>query len=191
VTGPVRVNMRVRDGEIVRIKTRIGPAIPAPDGKVSELGELAPQVAADRLLALARFLPEKMAEDALLPAQLARDVVIWPELLVMARDGNLGEGLRKAAVFWLSQIAGDEVTRGLSAIVGDDDEELELRETAIFALSERDAAESVPLLVGIARTNPHPQLRRSAMFWLAQADDPRVLDLFEEILTGQGGERHD
>jgi hypothetical protein len=40
----------------------------------------------------------------------------------------------------------------------------------------------VPALIRIARTNPHPELRRTALFWLGQSEDPRALTLFEEIL---------
>jgi hypothetical protein len=40
----------------------------------------------------------------------------------------------------------------------------------------------VPVLIRIARTNPHPELRRKALFWLGQSEDPRALSLFEELL---------
>jgi len=33
------------------------------------------------------------------------------------------------------------------------------------------------------RGNPDPELRRKAIFWLGQSDDPRALALFEEVLT--------
>jgi hypothetical protein len=35
----------------------------------------------------------------------------------------------------------------------------------------------------VARTNADPEIRRKAIFWLGQSDDPRVLALFEELLT--------
>jgi HEAT repeat protein len=64
----------------------------------------------------------------------------------------------------------------------DDRGDLEVREHAVFALSQRPAEEGVPALIRIARTNPHPELRRKALFWLGQSEDPRALTLFEEIL---------
>jgi hypothetical protein len=30
--------------------------------------------------------------------------------------------------------------------------------------------------------SPDPELRRTALFWLGQSNDPRAIDLFEEIL---------
>ena len=35
----------------------------------------------------------------------------------------------------------------------------------------------------IARQNADPELRRKAIFWLGQSDDPRALQLFEQLLT--------
>jgi len=38
-------------------------------------------------------------------------------------------------------------------------------------------------LIRIARTHRNPELRRKAIFWLGQSEDPRALALFEELLT--------
>ncbi len=57
-----------------------------------------------------------------------------------------------------------------------------MREQAVFALSQRPADEGVPALIRIAKANPHPELRKKALFWLGQSEDPRALTLFEEIL---------
>jgi len=53
---------------------------------------------------------------------------------------------------------------------------------AIFALSQRSPDEGVPALIRIARTSKDSELRKTAPFWLGQSEDPRALDLFEEIL---------
>jgi HEAT repeat protein len=53
----------------------------------------------------------------------------------------------------------------------------------VFALSQRPRDEGVPALIRIARENPDPELRKKAIFWLGQSDDPRALALFEELLT--------
>jgi hypothetical protein len=37
-------------------------------------------------------------------------------------------------------------------------------------------------LIRIARASPDPELRKTALFWLGQTEDPRALALFEEIL---------
>ncbi len=72
----------------------------------------------------------------------------------------------------------------LEGVVQDPIEDLELRKHAVFALSQRPDEESLPALLRLARTHSHPEIRATAMFWLSQKDDPRVLELFEEILFG-------
>jgi HEAT repeat protein len=86
-------------------------------------------------------------------------------------------------VFWLGQAAGDAATKGLTEIVEDGGQDREVRESAVFALSQRPHDEGVPVLIKIAKENKDPDLRRKAIFWLGQSDDPRALSLFEELLT--------
>jgi hypothetical protein len=42
--------------------------------------------------------------------------------------------------------------------------------------------EGVPRLIDVARTNKNVEVRKQAMFWLGQSNDPRALKFFEEIL---------
>jgi HEAT repeat protein len=86
-------------------------------------------------------------------------------------------------VFWLGQAAGDAVTAELGALVVDGGVDREVREHAVFALSQRPKDEGVPALIKVARTNKDPEIRKKALFWLGQSHDPRALDLFEELLT--------
>jgi hypothetical protein len=183
--GPVRVSMRVRDGEVIRLKTRVGGRWRSPGEGVVDLGEVPPADAADYLLGVAEQSRRSAAEDAILPAVLARDAVVWPRVLEIARDRDRPEDVRETAVFWLGQLAGEKACEGLVQLVEDDDEDMEVREAAIFALSQGYGNEHADYLMQIARTNKHPRLRKSAMFWLAQSDDPEVLDFFEEILLGK------
>jgi HEAT repeat protein len=70
-------------------------------------------------------------------------------------------------------------------VVTDRNGDREVREQAIFALSQRPKDEGVPVLIRIARTNRDPELRKKALFWLGQSNDDRALALFEELLTGK------
>jgi len=67
--------------------------------------------------------------------------------------------------------------------VGDDAIEREVRESAVFALSQRPKDEAVPALLQVARTSRDPALRKRAIFWLGQTDDARALAYFEDVLT--------
>jgi HEAT repeat protein len=86
------------------------------------------------------------------------------------------------AVFWLGQAAETAAGKALDSIARDQRGDLEVRKHAVFALSQRSASEAVPALIRIARSNPEPELRKTALFWLGQSEDPRAVDLFEEIL---------
>jgi hypothetical protein len=35
----------------------------------------------------------------------------------------------------------------------------------------------------VAKTNRNPEVRKQAMFWLGQSNDPRALDFFEQVLS--------
>jgi hypothetical protein len=182
--GPVRVLMKVRDGEVIRIKTRVGGRWRSNRDGDLDLGVVPPQTAADFLLDIAETSRGEVAEDAILPAILARDVEVWPRLLEIARNDRIGSGVCKSAVFWLGQLAGEKITEGLVDLVEDDDEDMEVRETAVFALSQRDGRRNALQLMEIAKSNPHPRLRKQALFWLAQSDEPEALDFIEKILLG-------
>jgi hypothetical protein len=182
--GPVRLVMKVRNGEVSRIKTRVGGQWSDNTDGDLDLGVVSGQDAADFLLDLAENSSHSVAEDAILPAVLAGNVVVWPRLLEIAREDDIDTDVRQSAVFWLGNLAGEKVVEGLVALVEDDDEDMDVRETAVFALSQREGRDNTQRLLTIAKTNPHPQIRKQALFWLAQRDDPEVLDIFEEILLG-------
>ena len=86
-------------------------------------------------------------------------------------------------MFWLGQAATDKAVIGLTDIVDDEDGDIRLREHAVFALSQRPADEAVPALIRIALSHPTPRIRKKALFWLGQSEDPRAIALFEEILA--------
>lgn len=121
------------------------------------------------------------AEDAVMISTLL-PVPVWPALLDVARDRAVTRDVRKASLFWVGQVARERVTEGLEAVAADDSEEMEVREAAVFALSQRDDDPSLEALMEVARSARHGEIRRAALFWLAQSDDARVPDFFERIL---------
>jgi hypothetical protein len=179
--GLVHVALERGRGEVERLRLRVG-RLPRRLGRhITDLGEVAARDAVDYLLPLAREASEDIAEDAVTAVALA-DVETWQPLLAIARDHRRPKDVRQGAIFWVSQQAGDKVAGALETMVADTDEEIELREHAIFALSECLDEDAVAVLGRIARESDHPDLRRQALFWLAQRDDPAVLDFFEGIL---------
>jgi hypothetical protein len=180
--GPVRVRLRVRERAVVGLDLYVGGAWRV-DTDATDLGTVPAAAAARYLLGLARRDDGRPARHAIFAATLADSVTIWPDLLAIARDRAVRAATRKQAVFWLGQAAEEAATASLDSLAAGNDEDLEVREAAVFALSQRPRDEGVPALIRIARDHRDPRLRRRAMFWLAQSDDPRAVELFEEILT--------
>ncbi len=180
VGGPVRVVAERAGGRTTGLRTYVGGQWRR--SATLDLGMVGAPEASRWLLALAER-NEAAADDAILPATLADSVVTWPALLRIARNDRIRREARKSAVFWLGQAAGDAATRGLDSLVGDARNDREIRESAVFALSQRPEGEGVPVLVRLARTDRDPEIRRKAIFWLGQSDAPAALALFEELLT--------
>jgi hypothetical protein len=181
IPGPARVAITKSDGEVTRLRLYVGGEWTGSSATITDLGMISAPVAAKALVSLANRAYN--ADKAIYAAIIADSAVVWPELLALAKDSRARTPTRKNAVFWLSQAAGDEATKGLSELAEDDDENREVRDQAVFALSQLDRNEGVPILIRIAKTNRDPKIRRKALFWLGQSDDPRALKLFEEILT--------
>jgi HEAT repeats len=180
--GPVRVSLRIRGGEVRSARTYVGGAWPEESEGVTDLGHLPARGAAVGLIELARTTSVRGGGDVIFPATIADSFAAWPPLLSLAKDKSVGRATRKQAVFWVSQAAGEKVAEGLGELVGDDDEDREVRDQAVFALSQLPREEGIPILVRVARGNRDPAIRKKAMFWLGQSEDPRALALFEEIL---------
>jgi hypothetical protein len=244
VSGPVRLEMTVRDHAVQRVRTRVGVGFASTTEQVTDLGAVSSADAVDFLLDLAPRIPGSRGDDALIGVTLAAGVDPAPRLLQLAGNAQAPVGLRekavfwaaesgataaqlsalyarengtkvreqilfaysriqdpsgarellrvargddevelrKKAIFWLGQRAGEEITRDLGELVGNESEDEEVREQAIFAISQRHD-DGVPALLQIARTNRDPRLRKRAIFWLSQSGDPRAVELFESILT--------
>ena len=182
--GPqlVRVALRVREHQVYSLRAYVGGHW-VPDTAATDRGTVRPQEAAPYFLSLAeRPDGERISGDPLLPAVLADSVTIWPALARVARSPRSSNQIRGRAVFWLGQVAAAAAGAALDSIAGDQHTDHEVRRQAVFALSQRPADQSVPALIRIARTSPSADLRKTAIFWLGQSEDPRAIDLFEELL---------
>jgi len=182
-SSPVRLVLEKRGGQVERLRTYVGGRWRAPVGKVTDLGKVSTRDATEYLLSLANSSSAQPAREAIFPLTLADSVVVWPELLRIARDQSRPNEIRTQSVFWLSQIAGESITANLAALTGDAAMDREVRKQAVFALSQRPSREGVPALIEIAKSNRDPEIRKNALFWLGQSHDPRALALFEEILS--------
>lgn len=185
VAGPVRIVLRKEAGEIVSLRDYVGP-VRTVSGR-TELGEVSPEEGAGFLLGLAeRESPSRVAGRAIFPAMLARGVVAWPTLLRIARKREASR--RNDTMLWLSRYAAAKLEGSddpFSVDRGDRTDEEDVKEHAVFALSQLRGREGIDPLIQIARTNKDARVRARALFWLGQSGDPRAVDLFDAILNGR------
>lgn len=180
--GPGRVVIEKDDGEVRDLRFYVGGRWMS-SGTATDLGQLSAREAAALLLGIARSNDTKAARSALFPLTLVDSVEVWSDLMQLARDDSRSRDVRRQSVFWLGQLAEAPATAGLDELAGEDALDRDVREQAVFALSQRPRDEGVPALVRVVRTSRDPALRRKALFWLGQSDDPRALALFEELLA--------
>jgi HEAT repeat protein len=101
-------------------------------------------------------------------------------LLDRARDNRESLKIRKSALFW----AGQRDLTPTKDLVGfyRSATEPELREHAVFVLSQRQDEAATNELLRIAREDSDRRMRARALFWLGQKDDPRVAKLIGDRL---------
>lgn len=183
-SGPGRVVIDKSDGTIDDLRFYVGGRWRA-GSSVTDLGLVSTRQAATLLLGVARSSDSKAGRNAIVPLTVIDSVVVWRELMQLARDDSRPRETRRQAVFWLGQLAEAPATAGLDELVGEAALDRDVREQAIFALSQRPKDEGIPALVKVVRTSRDPELRKKALFWLGQSGDPRALQLIEELLAGR------
>jgi hypothetical protein len=177
VHGPVRVVATVVGGEVTRLKAYVGP-IPAPRVDVTSLGTVPTSDAIAWLSNLVTRGNSRLGQEAIVPLVAAEGSNPWPLLLRVARDDARPRELRRQALFWLGQGVNDHL--GIDDDARSDDDEM--KSQAVFAISQQPREWSTPRLIEVARTSKNPVVRSQAIFWLGQTGDPRIADLFAELL---------
>jgi HEAT repeat protein len=124
-----------------------------------------------------------LREQIIFAVSINEDKSSSVDFLIKAAQSDPDRGVRRQAIFWLGQMAGQKALEALGNTVDDTDAETEVQKQVVFAISQRNRNEAVPALIRIARTHPKAAVRKQAIFWLGQIDDERALELFKEILT--------
>jgi HEAT repeat protein len=90
---------------------------------------------------------------------------------------------RGNALFWLAQEFPEQASGLLQAALATEQNE-EVLEQAVFAISQLPENVSTPMLLSLAKDDRQPrEIRRQALFWLANSDDEKALAALEELLT--------
>ncbi len=103
-------------------------------------------------------------------------------LLDIARDKAFDVETRKNAIFWASQRSALDFDR-LAAIYDQTRGEEEMQRHVIFILSQRREAAAVDKLMAIAKGDGDIEMRKQALFWLGQKNDPRVRQFIRDLIN--------
>lgn len=99
-------------------------------------------------------------------------------LVKLAKKGKDKE-IRKKAIFWLGQKASAKMGEILGDMV-ENDTDTDIQKAAVFALSQHPGG--VSKLIKIADSHRSLKVRKQAIFWLGQSQDPRALNKILSIL---------
>lgn len=179
VHGPVRVSIGRSAGQTVSVRTHVGGEWTGASATETNLGDVSAPDAVRYLVELARTLAGSNAGHALSAATFADGVDISPQLAGLARDDGASTEARKQALFWLGQSDAPS-----SELVGLDSalRSLPLRKQFTFVLSQRRDDLTTAKLIDLATHDPDLQVRKQAMFWLGQSQDPKAIAFFREVL---------
>ncbi|MBD0321481.1 MAG: HEAT repeat domain-containing protein, partial [Gemmatimonadetes bacterium] len=101
-------------------------------------------------------------------------------LLGVVADASESEEVRKQALFWAgrsSAVSTAELASTYDSLRG-----RELKEHAIFVLSQRGDSAAIDKLIAIARRDADREMREKAVFWLGRSKDPRAAQTLTEII---------
>lgn len=178
-TGEMLLAVRVEQGRVRRVRMfNTSCPIDANGKTVQWLTNVSTESSIDFFLAQIRNADR---EGELLAALAMHDHPrVTTELIALARNDPDKE-IRRHALFWLGQRAGEKAAGELRYAV-DHDPDDDVKQHAVFAISQLPRDRAVPLLIELVKTHKSRAVRERAMFWLAQTEDPRALDLIESIL---------
>lgn len=104
------------------------------------------------------------------------DVTEW--YFSIAEDESETLELRRQALFWARERLSVDQLTSLYERFGDD----RLRRHVIWLIAERGGAEALDKLFDVARNDPDPRMRRQAVFWIGNSDDPRAEEFLLQLL---------
>lgn len=128
--------------------------------------------------------PEDLLEMALMTLARNDSPRAADALLAVAENADGDAEVRAMALYNAGVHGTLDVARLRRIYETTDNRELKLQVCHVLArLDDEDAA--LDLMLDIVRTEPDPEIRQGAVFWLGQFDDPRAAEALVEIIGGQ------
>ena len=181
----VEIYAAVRDGEVQKLRfASEGCPVQAGDQRILWLDGVTPAASVAFLTRLADTRAdskrtESVAEGALAGLAFHADPAAPVALVHLGRESEDDE-VRAQAHFWLAQTGDPRAARWIRETIARDPSD-EVREQSVFALSQ--VADATPQLLALLRESADREVKRQAIFWLGQSDDPRAIAELERLLT--------
>ena len=90
------------------------------------------------------------------------------EKLITIAQKEEDSKLRGQAIFWIGQNARSDKSLNLLQDIALNDQSLDMRKKAIFAMGQVPDGRGVDFLMEIAKSNEDPEMRGEAIFWIGQ-----------------------
>jgi hypothetical protein len=177
--GPVRVSVGRADGGTISVRVFVGGGWRAGSLE-TDLGVVSAPEAAHYLLSIAHTIGGRSGSDAVSAAALADAPDVSPDLVTLVRDGSAPLDARKQALYWAGQTM--LPTRDLVQLY-DELAPFSLREHFTFVISPRRDDAAVDKLIDVARRDSDIEIRKRAMYWLGQTQDPRAVKFLRDLVT--------
>jgi hypothetical protein len=141
---------------------------------------VSPAEAAHYLPGIAHSIGGRSGSDAVSAAALSDAPDTSPDLVSLVRDANAPLDARKQALFWAGNTS--LATRELVDLY-DGLAPFSLREHFVFVISQRRDDAAVDKLIDVARRDANLEIRKRAMYWLGQTQDPRAVKFLRDLVT--------
>jgi hypothetical protein len=167
------------DGATISVRVFVGGAWRA-SALETDLGAVSPTEAARYLIRVAHVIGGRSGSDAVSAAALGDAPDVGPDLVTLVHDSNAPLDARKQALYWAGQTT--MPTRDIVQLY-DGLGPFSLREHFTFVISQRRDDTAVDKLIDVARRDADLEIRKRAMYWLGQTQDPRAVKFLRDLVT--------
>jgi len=102
-------------------------------------------------------------------------------LIDMAKDKTMDAESRKNAIYWAGQQRSVDMEQ-LNTIYEQARGDNEVQNQVIYVFSQRKESTAVDKLMAIAKTDQNIEMRKTALYWLGQKNDPRVKQFIQDLI---------
>ncbi|HTE48079.1 MAG TPA: HEAT repeat domain-containing protein, partial [Gemmatimonadaceae bacterium] len=103
-------------------------------------------------------------------------------LVDMAKDKNLDAESRNNAIYWVGQQNLVDMNE-MSVIYDQARNDPDVQRQVLYVYSTRKESAAVDKLMAVAKNDPDIEMRKQALYWLGQKNDPRVKQFILDLIV--------